>query len=384
MLEDLLGSLTLSSEAVVSAEPSQSSSAESVLLTIEASADGTPALAIRPREQPAVRSSATALLYDQRMTAHRSPYGDHPERPERIEAVRDELVRTGLAAHCVSVPARLVTRAEVELVHERHHWDKIEWAIGAEVAALDEFVNRHDSLYLNAHSMDAARCAAGTVIELCTAVVSGRARNGMALVRPPGHHAEAHMAMGFCVFNTVAIAARHAREHLGCRRVLIVDWDIHHGNGIQRMFDQDPSVLYFSAHRYERSAFFPSSQDAAAQAAGVGAGAGTSVNIAWNTKGHARPGDAEYLAAWREVLTPIVEPFPPAFHSLPRPSAELPRHSAGLPLSLRCLPLRCSCRSRASSSLSSSSSPRASTPPRATRSACATSRPPATRSSPRS
>ena len=295
--------------------PSPPVTAGAVLLTIEEAADGKARLTICPREISHgndLCSNVTALLYDDRMLAHCCPYGEHPERPERISAVRDELLRTGLAVHCQSVPARLVTRAEVELVHERHHWDKIEWAIGAELAARDAFIGQHESLYINSHSMDAARCAAGAVIEVTKAVMSGRARNGMALVRPPGHHAEAHMAMGFCVFNTVAIAAAHAREHLGCRRVLVVDWDIHHGNGIQRIFESDPSVLYFSVHRYERGAYFPSSvADAAPQAAGVGAGRGTSVNVGWNTKGHARPGDAEYLACWSEVLMPIAREFEP-------------------------------------------------------------------------
>ena len=220
-LSERLASLSL-------AQPTRSG----VLLTIEASDSGAPLLVIRPREQPPHGTvTATALVCDDRMLLHRSPYGEHPERPDRIAALDAELARTGFTAHCVRIPARLVTRAEVELVHERQHWDKIEWAIGAELDVLNKFIDQHDSLYLNSSSMEAARCAAGAVVELCSAVVSGRARNGMAVVRPPGHHAEAHMAMGFCVFNTVAIAARHAREHLGCRRVLVVDWDIHHGYG---------------------------------------------------------------------------------------------------------------------------------------------------------
>lgn len=111
--------------------------------------------------------------------------------------------------------------------------DKIEWAVSQELSAITSFASQHESLYLNGHSMDAARCAAGGVLELVSEVVHGRARNGMALVRPPGHHAEAHKAMGFCVFNTVAIAAAHARANLGCERVLIVDWDIHHGSALR-------------------------------------------------------------------------------------------------------------------------------------------------------
>lgn len=127
--------------------------------------------------------------------------------------------------------------------------DHIEFAVSQELSAIEKFAAQHESLYLNGKSMESARCAAGGVLELVEQVMSGKARNGMALVRPPGHHAEAHTAMGFCVFNTCAIAAAHARKSLNCRRVLIVDWDIHHGNGIQHMFESDPDVLYFSVHR---------------------------------------------------------------------------------------------------------------------------------------
>ena len=298
MLADAFGALSLR----------QADEEELVLLTIESTSPDVVVLSIRPRPGGAEQ---TAVVYDERMCAHRSPCGDHPERPERISTLYNGLVNGGLSAHCVSVPSRLVTRAEVELVHEQHLWDKMEWAVQQEVTGLNAFAAQHESLFLNSSSLEAARCAAGSVLQLTEAVVSGRVRNGMAIVRPPGHHAEAHTAMGFCVFNTVAIAAQHARATLGCRRVLVVDWDIHHGNGIQRIFEADPSVLYFSIHRYERGQFFPSSPDAAPQSVGRDAGSGTSVNVAWNTRGHARPGDAEYLTAWREVLMPIAREFDP-------------------------------------------------------------------------
>jgi histone deacetylase 6 len=222
---------------------------ERVLLTIDGSggAGAGVVLSIRPCKSA---RAPTSLVYDARMVCHAHPRAEaHVERPERLTAVRDAIFEGGLAAHCLTVPSRLATRAEVELVHEARHWDRIEWVVRQKLEEIEAFVEGHESLYLNSSSMESARYAAGCVIDVVTSVVSGQSRNGMALVRPPGHHAEAHTAMGFCVFNTVAIAAQHARTHLGCKRVLIVDWDVHHGNGIQRIFEHDPNVLYFSIHR---------------------------------------------------------------------------------------------------------------------------------------
>ena len=126
-------------------------------------------------------SCSTGLVYDSRVCAHANPEGDHPEHPERVTSLWSAVRDGGLASHCVSVPARLATRAEVELVHEVQHWDRIEWAVGQELNAITAFAARHESLYLNSASLDAACCAAGGVLELTTKVVMGRS-NGMALV----------------------------------------------------------------------------------------------------------------------------------------------------------------------------------------------------------
>ena len=205
-------------ESLAALSIARATESEVVLLTIEAADvagghDGV-RLAIRPlASQPTAPTAIVDRTLEHLMRAHISPHpAGHPERPERILAVHDALTHGGLTAHCITVPGRLVTRAEVELVHEQRHWDRIEWAVGQKLAEIDEFVAQHDSIHLNSSSLDAARCAAGSVIALVTEVVAGRARNGMAVVRPPGHHAEAHSAMGFCVFNNAAIAARHARQ----------------------------------------------------------------------------------------------------------------------------------------------------------------------------
>ncbi|KAL3308294.1 Histone deacetylase 6, partial [Cichlidogyrus casuarinus] len=131
---------------------------------------------------------------------------------------------------------------------------------------------------------------------------------GAAVVRPPGHHACADRAMGFCFFNNVAVAARHAQKKFQLQRVLIVDWDVHHGNGTQDIFDQDPSVLYFSVHRYDHGRFYPQNEKASAEYCGSGPGEGKSVNVAWNSK---PVGDAEYICTFFHVLLPIVLQFRP-------------------------------------------------------------------------
>ena len=292
LIEDISTSALASSLAglTVSGEPP---AADELLLTVQTAEGGGSGLLLKISAR--MHTEQTALVYDERMCAHECPTG-HPERPERIVELHRELHRLGFAEHCTRVPSRLVLREEVLLVHERRHWDRIEWAVGQELGAIKAFAAQHESVYLNSASLDAARCAAGSVLELTDRVVSGTVRNGMAVVRPPGHHAEMHEAMGFCLFNTIAIAARHARSALGCKRVLIVDWDIHHGNGIQHAFAEDPSVLYFSVHRYEKGTFFPAGcrnspvPDASCQAVGGRGAEGTTVNVAWDTKGHRRRG----------------------------------------------------------------------------------------------
>ncbi len=118
------------------------------------------------------------------------------------------------------------------------------------------------SLYINEHSAFAARLSCGGAIELCDAIASGRIRNGFAIVRPPGHHAEPDKSMGFCFYNNVAVATRYLQQKYPqtIRKILILDWDVHHGNGTQRAFENDAEVLYVSLHRYEGGAFYPGSK----------------------------------------------------------------------------------------------------------------------------
>lgn len=158
--------------------------------------------------------------------------------------------------------------------------------------------------------MSEAKKAATSLCTLTEQAWAGRTiHHGFAIVRPPGHHAEPGLAGGFCLINNVAVAAAYARAKLdGVQRVLIVDWDVHHGNGTQSIFYQDPSVLYFSVHRYEGENFYPFSKIGSPNVCGAGDGQGYTVNVGWSHRGM---GDAEYLAVWEFLLIPMVMEFDP-------------------------------------------------------------------------
>ncbi len=236
----------------------------------------------------------TGLLYDERFLLHRAPAG-HPEHEGRIEAIWNRFESEGLAGRCERVAARPATREEILAVHTE--------SLLAEVhaTALHELTQLDPDTYARRESEAAALLAAGGLSELTAPVLVGRLSNGFALVRPPGHHAEAGHAMGFCLFNNVAVAARAAQKK-GAKRILIVDWDVHHGNGTQNTFWDDPDVLYFSTHQYP---FYPGTGSIGET--GGAAAPGRTVNVPWP----AGMGDAEYLAAFDRVLLPIARAFSP-------------------------------------------------------------------------
>jgi histone deacetylase 6 len=167
-----------------------------------------------------------------------------------------------------------------------------------------------DSIYFNHSTYNSARLAAGGAIEACKAVVQGSVRNAIAIIRPPGHHAESDQPSGFCIFNNVPIATRVCQEAYPqtCRKVLILDWDVHHGNGIQHAFYDDPNVLYISLHVFRGGQFYPNLPDGDLTYCGQGDGIGKNVNIPWDEHGM---GDAEYLYAFQEVVMPIASEFDP-------------------------------------------------------------------------
>ncbi|HUH01658.1 MAG TPA: hypothetical protein VML75_06660, partial [Kofleriaceae bacterium] len=189
---------------------------------------------------------AVAYVLDDVFAEHRPPSA-HPERPERIEAVRDALKGAGLEQRGIRLPTRRATDDEIGRVHTRGYFSELERTVPDASGWLDS------DTYFSPGSWPATLAAAGAALDVTIGLLDGRFDRGLALVRPPGHHAEADRAMGFCLVNNIAVAAAGARA-AGAARVVILDWDVHHGNGTQHMFEADPSVMYLSCHQYP---FYP-------------------------------------------------------------------------------------------------------------------------------
>ncbi len=223
------------------------------------------------------------LFSDPRMLEH-VPSPSHPERPERLRAVIRHLERTGIARHCPTKSVRPATDEELLRVHSPGHIVAVDAfaASGGGRIEVDTWVSPGSPL--------AARLAAGAAVDAVTSVIEGPERRAFCAVRPPGHHARPDEPMGFCLFGNVAVAAADAVERIGLDRVLIVDWDVHHGNGTQEIFYEDPRVAFFSIHRYP---FYPGS--GASDETGTGAGLGRTRNVPI-TFGTSR---RDYLAAFR-------------------------------------------------------------------------------------
>jgi acetoin utilization deacetylase AcuC-like enzyme len=249
------------------------------------------------------------VIADPRYAEHAGPEG-HPERPERLSAVGAALDRFGAAlARRAPRPAE---PEELLAVHDRAHIDLVRRAAGqvsrSEPKASEDhrggWVQLDPDTFVSAASYDVALLAAGGCTDLALRVARGDARAGFAAVRPPGHHAEGDRAMGFCLFNNAAIAARAVQREAGGERVLILDWDVHHGNGTQHTFETDPSVLYVSTHQYP---FYPGT--GAAGEIGVGRGEGATLNLPMP----AGCGDAEYVGVFQRVIAPAARAFRPDY-----------------------------------------------------------------------
>lgn len=232
------------------------------------------------------------LLSSERFADHLTPPG-HPERPERAEVLRRIALTWASRGHALAEPAP-ADAATLALVHAPEYVAAIRETAGLAVR-LDPDTTTSPESY------DVARLAVGAVVEGIQHVLASPDEPAVALVRPPGHHAEVSRAMGFCLFNSIAVGAAWARQ-AGVGRVAIVDFDVHHGNGTAAMFDDDPSVLFVSSHQYP---YYPGT--GAATDVGRGAGAGFTVNLPLD----AGAGDADVDEAFRAVALPVLDRFRP-------------------------------------------------------------------------
>lgn len=247
--------------------------------------------------------SGTGLVFDEQLNEFHCLWDDSfPERPERLHAIKEQLIQEGLLDRCVSFQARFAEKEELMLVHSLEYIDLMETTQYMNEEELHVLADTYDSVYLHPNSYTCACLASGSVLRLVDAVLEAEIRNGMAIIRPPGHHAQHSLMDGYCMFNHVAVAARYAQQKHDIQRVLIVDWDVHHGQGIQFAFDQDPSVLYFSIHRYEQGRFWPHLKASNWSTTGLGQGQGYTINVPWNQVGMQ---DADYIAAFLHVLLPV-------------------------------------------------------------------------------
>ncbi|KAG8910506.1 Histone deacetylase hda1, partial [Tulasnella sp. 417] len=293
------------------------------------------------------RIPRVGYVYDTRMMQHTevrdpnhyTPEDDdseshHPEQPRRIECIDKKLDEAGCLELMTRLAIRHLRKDEALLVHSEDHWQKVEAIASMDVEAIlsSRAYYDHLSLYVHPKTPEAALLSGGGVIEACLAVARGLVKTSFANVRPPGHHAEPEEHMGFCFFNNVAIAARVVQLETDIKKILILDWfvlacsflcdrrkltkrgfvvknrDVHHGNGTQRAFYDDPSVLYISIHRYDDGNFYPCGPFGSMESCGEGDGLGTSVNIPWPGNGM---GDAEYLYAFMRIVMPIAYEFAP-------------------------------------------------------------------------
>ena len=240
--------------------------------------------------------SRTGFIYHELYLAHDTGSG-HPERPDRLKAITQHLEHTTLSTqlqHSLIDPA---AEKWILKVHSSRHWKFVKESCARGIEVLDQ-----GDTHVCPRSYEVALLAAGGVLAGVDAVMSGLLRNAFCAVRPPGHHAESNAVMGFCLFNNVAIAARYAQEKYGVEKVAIIDWDVHHGNGTQEIFYEDPSVFYVSTHQYP---FYPGT--GARDERGSGKGEGYTLNCPML----AESGEKEYMEAFTREILPALERYKP-------------------------------------------------------------------------
>ncbi|MHC4242999.1 MAG: SUMF1/EgtB/PvdO family nonheme iron enzyme [Planctomycetota bacterium] len=250
------------------------------------------------KDKQAREKSKTALVYDDIYLEHKTTPG-HPETPRRLIAITEQLKEKGLYSQLVKLLAKPVPSEWLTMVHSPEYIQRVRKSCENNAGYLDSM-----DVPISAESYEAALVAAGGVLSAIDAVVEKKVTNAFCAIRPPGHHSLKDKAMGFCIFNNVAVGAKYIQKKHNLSDILIVDWDVHHGNGTQAMFYDDPSVLYFSTHQYP---FYPGTGSEAEK----GTGQGLNYNI--NVPLPIGSGDVDYVKVFKEKLEPAALAFSPDF-----------------------------------------------------------------------
>jgi acetoin utilization deacetylase AcuC-like enzyme len=238
----------------------------------------------------------TGFVFDPIYLEHRLDGNHHPECPERLQAIIDAVDTSPLKRELILLKAFAAEERWIEAVHPGSHIKSIRKASERAPVFIDA------DTYVHRNSFEAARTACGGVMAGVDAAISGMCDNAFCAVRPPGHHAESHRAMGFCLFNNIAVGARYAQRKYGLQKIFIIDWDVHHGNGTQEIFLNDPSVFYFSIHQFP---LYPGT--GRHDEIGVGEGRG----FTYNAPLSAGCGDPEYQKVFDNDLQTLVDQFKP-------------------------------------------------------------------------
>lgn len=245
--------------------------------------------------------SNLALMHNQVFQQHATPE-THPESPDRVAAIDEALHRSELIAELKRLTPREATVPELLSVHKDHYIEELEHK-GQRAIERGSAIQLDPDTWMSARSFLTAKLAAGGGLEAVRSVAEKEARHAYVIVRPPGHHALADRPMGFCLFNNVALAARYAQTEFKLKKVMIIDWDVHHGNGTQDIFYDDPSVLFVSFHQFP---YWPPDMGWYTED-GEGDGKGYNVNIPLPSG----TGDRGYLAAWDAIVTPLCREYKP-------------------------------------------------------------------------
>jgi acetoin utilization deacetylase AcuC-like enzyme len=256
----------------------------------------------------------TGFVYDDRFLLHDTG-GFHPESPERLKAIYKRLTESGVLEKLIPIEAEKAKQRWVEAIHNIHYIMRFDEAC---ISGFPEF--EHPDNAICRDSYDVAFLAVGGVLKAIDMVMKGEIDNAFCAVRPPGHHAEVDKPMGFCYFNNVAIGARYVQQEYNIERVAIIDFDVHHGNGTQHIFDRDPTVLYYSIHEHPSFAYPGTGREFEV---GVGEGDGCTVN----SPVLPGRGDDEYRRMIMQDLVPAIKKFKPEFMIL---SAGFDAHESDL------------------------------------------------------